>query len=100
MMRVILLEPGRDSQIQTVQYGIRELEKMLGGTAEILSPFDGGILLVRLRNQAEQPVNRLIAGEKVHGRCFLCGSSLYGIADFPKILIESYCRKMDLCRLQ
>lgn len=99
-MRVILLEPGRDSRIRNVRHGIRELENMLGGPAEVTSPFGGGILLVRLRNQAGQPVNRLIAGERVYGRCFLCGCSLHGISDFPEALTGQYCRSMDRCRLQ
>ena len=99
-MRVIQLEPGRDSEIRMVRYGIQELERILGGPAEVTSPFGGGILLVRLRNPSGQPVNRVITGGKVYGRCFLCGCSLHGIADFPEALLEQYCRKMDRCRLQ
>ena len=86
-MRVLMLEPGQDARMEEIPSDPAQLERILGGPAEITAPFESGILLVMLRNQ-------------VYGRCLLSGVSLHGLDDLPAALLERYRVRMDRCRLE
>ena len=68
-MRVLMLEPGQDARMEEIPSDPAQLERILGGPAEITAPFESGILLVMLRDQRGQRPNRLIGSRKVYGRC-------------------------------
>lgn len=80
-MRVLMLEPGQDARMEKIPSDPAQLERILGGPAEITAPFESGILLVMLRDQHGQRPNRLIGSRKVYGRCLLSGVSLHGLDD-------------------
>ena len=99
-MRVLMLEPGQDARMEKIPSDPAQLERILGGRAEITAPFESGILLVMLRDQRGQRPNRLIGSRKVYGRCLLSGVSLHGLDDLPAALLERYRVRMDRCRLE
>lgn len=93
-MKVLIVEPNKHPYEQEIDSGFRSMRRIVGGSIDIIYPFDDLVAIVcndeaRLEPDAEW--NRYIGTELIKGTYFVCGIDEDGnLCDLPDDLMEKY----------
>lgn len=105
-MKVLVVEPGKQPQIQDIESTLTAMQMTVGGYIESIYPWWDEVALIC--NDAGKimglPLNRSIFGEHgelvdiIAGTFFICGAPMDSgkFTDLPEDLIEHYTRMFQL----
>lgn len=97
-MKILIVEPGKAPRRADIEPELENLQDIVGGYIELVTPFEDPIGLVCNEEGLilELPFNRLVTPRMpIFGTFFLCGLGEEDFTDLPDELAEEYEKRLQ-----